>query len=333
MEGDGGTGAAGSEQQHAATDDAVADSADSAAVVPSSDISVSETVAPEGGELPVRALREDADLCEYAKTLGIDSAQDEDLLWVAQQAFNARLPGSWVEFADETGRVYYFHEASNKTTWEHPMDEVFRELLAIVRQTRIVAGASEAQRLAAIREHLQQVHARALEELKVWSGPYASDQGEYYYNDELKASAWESPVTALQDELAVRHDVLTRCLLHDPAAAAAALVGGPVPNAGVGLLEQLRLPLGLVRRESTPGEVPLTPSTSRTFYTARSACSSRSKHSVVSDRSKRSGHKKEHREHRSSRSRSDRAQEPVPAPAAPAHAPDQRQPSVFQAVD
>merc|ERR1740138_1012933 len=123
---------------------------DSAAALPVAAASAS------GGE-----VREDADLREYALTLGVDAACDEDLLWVVQEAFNAPLPGSWAEYADDTGRVYYFHDASSKTTWEHPMDEVFRELIAFIKQTRTeLAGAPEAHRLAKVREHLEQAHAR-----------------------------------------------------------------------------------------------------------------------------------------------------------------------------
>eukprot|EP00928_Gymnodinium_smaydae_P080344 TRINITY_DN6405_c0_g1_i1.p1 TRINITY_DN6405_c0_g1~~TRINITY_DN6405_c0_g1_i1.p1 ORF type:complete len:363 (+),score=57.39 TRINITY_DN6405_c0_g1_i1:235-1323(+) len=290
-------------------------------------------------------LAEDADLCEYARTLGLDPEIDMDLLWVAQEAFAAPLPGGWAEYADETGRVYYFHETSSKTTWEHPMDEVFRDLLALVKNTR-AEPLGQAQRTAVVREHLQRAQRRALQELKVWSGPYASEQGDYYYNEELKASTWESPITEWQNELTLRHDVLTRCLLGESGGslgASEAHGSGPVGlsgGAGAGsaysgdLLETLRLPLGLVRRESLGGEVPGTPSTSRTFYTARSAASSRSKHSVKSDkgRHKKERRAREHKSEESSRTRSSRHREDA-VPSLPLQPPPAAHCGVFQAVD
>eukprot|EP00929_Paragymnodinium_shiwhaense_P121678 TRINITY_DN9400_c0_g1_i5.p1 TRINITY_DN9400_c0_g1~~TRINITY_DN9400_c0_g1_i5.p1 ORF type:complete len:306 (+),score=55.54 TRINITY_DN9400_c0_g1_i5:96-1013(+) len=258
-----------------------------------------------------------ADLYEYARTLGVEPADNDDLLWVVEEAFNAPLPSSWAEFADESGRVYYFHDATSKTTWEHPMDEVFRELIGLVKRIRSdPTSASETQRLAIVRNHLQQVHQIALRELQVWSGPYASEQGDYYYNDELKASAWECPVIEWQSELTTRHTVLTRCLLSEvefPAEPGSqdALGGSSGHSGRQDLMDSLKLPLGLVRRESHRGEVPDTPSTSRTFYTARSACSSRSRHSAKSDRAKRK-EKKERKER-------DRLAEDAPAPPAPHH--------------
>merc|ERR1712232_1309827 len=92
------------------------------------------------------------------------------------------------------------------------MDEVFRDMISMIKQTR-AEPIPEAQRVAIVRGHLQEVHRRALQELQVWRGPFPSDEGAYYYNEELKASAWESPVTEWQNELTLRHEILTRTLL------------------------------------------------------------------------------------------------------------------------
>jgi centrosomal protein CEP164 len=287
------------------------------------------------GEEEVNVL-EDTDFFEYALTLGVDPAVDEDLMWIVREAFGSPLPSSWTEFVDEAGRVYYFHMASGKTSWDHPMDEVFRELISMIKQLRAEPMA-EADRVAIVRRHLQEVQRRALQELQVWSGPFPSDEGAYYYNEELKASTWESPITEWQNELTLRHEILTRSVLsRDAGAAGAQLAASPIGSGAAGddrhdLFDSLRLPLDLVRRESLGGDVPQTPSTSRTFYTARSAASSRSKHSVKSDRSRHREHRehkkdrkkeKERSEARSSYSRMDEALEPSPSP-----------PSVFQAVD
>lgn len=316
--------------------------ADGAAPVPSSGRSDAQ-IPPAG--LAEAESPDVADLHEYSMSLGVDADQDEDLLWVVQEAFDAPLRGSWAEYTNAEGRVYYFHEASSKSTWEHPMDGVYRELLGVVRKVRAEAPIEqEKKRVALIREHLQEVHRRAKGELQVWSGPYASEEGDYYYNEGLKASTWECPVAGWERELALRHAVLSRCLLPGragPAGGAAGAGRGGGTAAGSSspaggavslaehpeLLQALKLPLalGLARRESHSGDAP-EPSTTRSFYTARSVASttrsSRSKRGIRAPRDR--GEERSSRASRPARERkSSEEQAEAPAPA----------PRVFHTVD
>jgi len=226
-----------------------------------------------------------ADLHEYGLSLGVDLdvEGEEDMLWVVQEAFNAPLPSSWTEYMDDSGRAYYVKEGSSQSTWEHPMDEVYRQLLLLIKEVRTQSPVpSESERTEVVRDHLKQVHQRAKSELAGWSGPYSSEQGDYYYNEVLKVSTWECPVTAWETELATRHAVLSKYLLPEQAArgSLSSSEGGPgVDGAGrpqVDLLQALRLQLGNLQRDGlTPEDAPL-PSASRSFHTARSGCSSRS---------------------------------------------------------
>jgi hypothetical protein len=222
----------------------------------------------------------EADLREYSQTLGIDFDSEVELHWVVQEAFNAPLPASWTEHTDAEDRVYFFHEATNQSTWEHPMDNVYRELLGCIHDvTSRAHPLAEEERLSFIQDHLRQVHQRALEKLEGWSGPYTSDAGEYYYNEALKVSTWESPLMEWEQELTIRHSVLCRCLLPDYATMSSsdgnAVHGGASVGGPDDLLRSLQLPLGLIRREDNGEEKPATPS-ARSFHTARSACSTRS---------------------------------------------------------
>lgn len=223
---------------------------------------------------------EEADLREYGQSLGVDLQRHEDLSTLVREAFHAPLPRGWTEHNDDEGRVYFFQETHNQSTWEHPMDAVYRELVGLVVQLREgEPEAPEVRKAEFIHNHLREVHQRALRSLEAWSGPYTSSEGEYYYNEALKVSTWECPVNEWEQELASRHSILCRCLL--PAGLVVA-ADGSVVAAGAGtasstsspdFLQSLRLPLGLVRREG--GDVPETPST-RSFHTARSAVSPRS---------------------------------------------------------
>lgn len=253
-----------------------------------------------------------ADFGEYCSSLGLDldCEEDEAISWLAQEAFDASLPPNWAEYTNEEGRVYYCKHKSRVSTWEHPMDCVYRELVALVKQIRAaLPRGPEAQRVASIRAHLQEVQQRAKQDLQVWSGPYAAEQGqEYYFNEQLNVSTWEPPMLEWETQLRIRLSVLCRCLLTRPVHGSAEPAGGAAPmgmDAPMGvddLADALRLPLGLLRRETGTGDVPGTPPASQ-FHTARSAASSRSG---------RSGRTKSERSHEHRRSKGDSQVPPPP---------------------
>jgi len=287
-----------------------------------SDWGQSDTGGTDAAGCPSTVLAEQiVDLQEYGLSLGvdIDAEEDEDLSWAVQEAFNAPLPGSWTEYMDSAGRAYYIKEGSSQSTWEHPMDCIYRELFELVRRVRAgeLPNATEVQREEIVREHLKCLYQRAKTELRGWSGPYSSDQGEYYYNTDTASSSWASPVAEWEQEFAIRHAVLYRCLLPEQFARRAAAGGSSPGGAGgaddVGgggreLLQAFRLQLADLRRELPGGDVPQTPSTTRTFHTAKSVCSSRSggrshhrsdgkdrkNRKEHKDRKERRGHDREH---------------------------------------
>lgn len=254
----------------------------------------SPVTAPVPASLP--ALREEqegldtghhdeADIQQYGQTLGVDMEQHGDLLWAVQEAFNAPLPCSWTEHTDDEGRVYFYNESSTQSTWEHPMDIVYRELLSIVQRAREAdMAASEEACAAVVQSHLRDVHQRAIQGLEDWSGPYASEGGEYYYNHRLKTSTWECPLSEWEEELRTRHSLLCRCLLGTGRLVSAdgSVIGtarSDDSSSGPDLLAALRLPLNLLVRDTSGEQQPETPSTSRSFHTARSMHSSRSQRS------------------------------------------------------
>mmetsp|Transcript_6578 Transcript_6578/g.16436 ORF Transcript_6578/g.16436 Transcript_6578/m.16436 type:complete len:299 (+) Transcript_6578:82-978(+) len=246
----------------------------------------SDAVGQDSGAPVAPALIEQyGDLHEYGLSLGVDldHENEEDLAWAVREAFNAPLPSSWTEYMDDTGRAYYIKDGSSESTWEHPMDAVYRELLDLIKSIRqMTPPASEAQREEVVKQHLRQVHQRAKEDLAGWSGPYNSEQGEYYYSDILKMSSWDCPTVEWERELAVRHAVLVRYLLPEQATGDPTSPGGSgdpgVSGGGHHMLQALRLQLGNLQRPefrvSADGSVP-EPSTSRSYHTARSQGSSR----------------------------------------------------------
>mmetsp|Transcript_44083 Transcript_44083/g.104315 ORF Transcript_44083/g.104315 Transcript_44083/m.104315 type:complete len:293 (-) Transcript_44083:71-949(-) len=246
-----------------------------------------------GAHIPAAVVAEEVvDLHEYGLSLSvdIDHEDEEDLMWVVQEAFHAPLPSSWTEYMDQSGRAYYVKEGSSSSTWEHPMDSVYRELLELIKKVRAgeIPNATEVQRENVIDEHLKDTVRRAKRELQGWSGPYPSDMGDYFHNEGTGFSTWVSPVADWEQELKIRHAVLFRCLLPERAVrvgiipAGGATAGAPGSDIvaesckGRELLQTLRLQLADLPRVRHDGDVPQTPSSARSFQTAKSVASSRS---------------------------------------------------------
>ncbi|CAM9341411.1 unnamed protein product [Ectocarpus fasciculatus] len=66
----------------------------------------------------------------HAKYLGIDPESDGAYMWIAEEALNADVPEGWVTGEGEgeyEGLVYYYNEATGESTWDHPLDEYYRD--------------------------------------------------------------------------------------------------------------------------------------------------------------------------------------------------------------
>lgn len=216
------------------------------------------------------------DLCEYGLILGAD-LKEPDMAWVVHEAFEAPLPQSWTEHEDSEGRLYFYNQITEESTWAHPMDGVYRELIVLIQSFRAEhPAAAPAPRLRVVKEHLEKAHRRAIESLEGWSGPYESETGPYFYNQGIGVSTWVNPVEEWEYELAVQQSVLHRCLLPDFAEQSSADVGaGHGEQESLDPLMRLHMPLELAQPRDDDSHV--SPMSSRSFYSARE--SSRSGHS------------------------------------------------------
>uniref|UniRef100_A0A9J8AVY6 Centrosomal protein of 164 kDa n=1 Tax=Cyprinus carpio carpio TaxID=630221 RepID=A0A9J8AVY6_CYPCA len=71
---------------------------------------------------------------EYAVEIGIDPEREPELLWLAIEGMVAPLPAEWKPCQDVTGEVYYFNFSTGQSTWDHPCDEHYRQLVEQERQ-------------------------------------------------------------------------------------------------------------------------------------------------------------------------------------------------------
>lgn len=280
----------------------------------SSDSDGDEAPTPRGGgaagSLAEADAAVDADVREFAKTLGVDMDLDDDLQWVVREAFSSALPPNWTEHSDDEGRIYFHNQVTNESSWAHPMDSTFREVIGVVKAIQ-AHRLTEAEVAKAVQEHLNVVHMRVLRLLEDWSGPYPSSESghSYYYNKTLEVSTWDDPVFECQRELELRQRVLRGCLHLGGAApgdapgvvekasssvalADAAGVGANprLPAFGIEDMPQLQLGLSLASAEGRRHSAPKSPSSgrlsTRSFQSARSMCSARMSRSPTPTRAR-----------------------------------------------
>eukprot|EP00927_Polykrikos_kofoidii_P020737 TRINITY_DN19878_c0_g1_i3.p1 TRINITY_DN19878_c0_g1~~TRINITY_DN19878_c0_g1_i3.p1 ORF type:complete len:708 (+),score=110.66 TRINITY_DN19878_c0_g1_i3:148-2271(+) len=254
------------------------------------DYAAAEAVWEAAGELTLE---------EYGESLGLDPDADADLMWMARVAAETPVPSSWAQHVDDEGRCFYHNELTQESSWLNPVDELFGDMIRLVRSLRAEQPPpSRARRRASLEEHLVTAHRQALAGLEDWSGPYYEDDVEqvpYYYNKVLDVSSWEDPTEALDGNLTVRQRVLHRCLLlewpedqvsspsHTPSLArrqgalspapSLARHRGQYPAAGVSSAEmERRRPPCLDLPSLSCGSVPADSiaSTPRSFHSARS---------------------------------------------------------------
>eukprot|EP01050_Picozoa_sp_SAG11_P001676 SAG11_NODE_75_length_18024_cov_5.885356_23_plen_351_part_00 len=91
-------------------------------------LSIAASIAAEKGI----ALR---DLVDFAKFLKVDVAKEPHLLTIVAEAHDAPLPEDWFEVNDPaTGNVYYSNRKTLATTWDHPLDRYYKNLLFVERR-------------------------------------------------------------------------------------------------------------------------------------------------------------------------------------------------------
>ncbi|CAG6006589.1 unnamed protein product [Menidia menidia] len=79
---------------------------------------------------------------EYAREIGIDPDNEPELLWLAKEGIVAPLPPEWKPCQDVTGDIYYFNFSSGQSTWDHPCDEHYRNLVSEERKRAQLTGTA-----------------------------------------------------------------------------------------------------------------------------------------------------------------------------------------------
>eukprot|EP00741_Cyanophora_paradoxa_P015142 tig00020848_g14613.t1 len=112
------------------------------------------------------AAPSEEEILEHARFLGIDPAEEAELLWIARDALTAPVPDGWIELEDKDGFVYYYHAESDESTRAHPLLAHFAGLAQ-----KALEGLPDAKRQRAFaRRLLESSPAEALAALREQAG-------------------------------------------------------------------------------------------------------------------------------------------------------------------
>ncbi|XP_074112640.1 centrosomal protein 164 isoform X3 [Cotesia typhae] len=77
------------------------------------------------------------EIIDYAKRIGINPTMEPHLLDLAREGLMAPLPKGWTPCFHEIFESWYYYEASSgTTTWEHPLDGKYKELVKAARASQ-----------------------------------------------------------------------------------------------------------------------------------------------------------------------------------------------------
>eukprot|EP00930_Biecheleria_cincta_P056065 TRINITY_DN4224_c2_g4_i1.p1 TRINITY_DN4224_c2_g4~~TRINITY_DN4224_c2_g4_i1.p1 ORF type:complete len:1123 (-),score=268.71 TRINITY_DN4224_c2_g4_i1:286-3654(-) len=145
----------------------------------------------------VQPVKREADVLEmlsYAHSLGIDHVRESEMMWIAEEAYNAPLPPGWTEHQDEDGRTYFYNTELRQSVWQHPMDDVFMDIANYWRRVMEEGHFWKVDNELAEREDM----IRAA--LADWIELYDSSGGKFYFNKATEESCFDDPRhTAYQD--------------------------------------------------------------------------------------------------------------------------------------
>ncbi|KAK6633908.1 hypothetical protein RUM44_004515 [Polyplax serrata] len=105
----------------------------------------------------------DEEICDYALRIGIDVENEPHLLYLARDGLMQALPSGWKPCYDKDKKeIYYFNFKTKKAQWEHPLDEVFRNLVTKARTEGVLSEQIDDDSRTSIKEDLKSYEEASL---------------------------------------------------------------------------------------------------------------------------------------------------------------------------
>jgi len=133
----------------------------------------------------------------YVESLGLAKLPGEEHIvrFLADSITASPLPAPWAAHRDEEGKVFYGNASTGETTWQHPLEDVIRELAGVCRVCVSLSRSMRERSIADLRETWE---AQAKQEFALWYSAKDQTSGkEYYCNSQTKQTMWEHPAEVL----------------------------------------------------------------------------------------------------------------------------------------
>lgn len=150
------------------------------------------------------------EMYSFVQSMGIDPVKESEMVWIAEEALDVQLPDGWAEHVDDRGRPYFFNEYTAESSWQHPMDDVFHDL---VEYFRIV---QEAGGFWLVEDRLAEEEERIRTDLADWQELFDEHGNKFYYNRQTEDSRVDDPRAATYHRLYTRIKLVQKMREHLP---------------------------------------------------------------------------------------------------------------------
>lgn len=80
------------------------------------------------------------EIANYAERLGMDKEEDKDIMHLAREGLKAPLPPGWRPCQNSEGEIFYFDYETGQSSWDHPADEHYQNLVQEKKREKQVKG-------------------------------------------------------------------------------------------------------------------------------------------------------------------------------------------------
>jgi len=181
---------------------------------------------------PVKRKANVLEMLSYVHSLGIDHIREADMVWIAEEAYNASLPPGWTEHEDENGRTYFYNTNRRESLWKHPLDQEFVEIANYWRRAIKAGGFWD------IDEELAEMEEKIRASLADWMELYDDMGHKFFFNRKTEESLFDDPRHTTYHSLYTRIRFVNMMKEKLPLLALAPRATDPIVNASELLRQQ-----------------------------------------------------------------------------------------------
>jgi len=144
------------------------------------------------------------EMFSFIQSMCIDPIKESEMIWIAEEALHVQLPPGWTEHVDDRGRPYFHNTNTNASSWHHPMDDVFKDLVEYYRQVQEEGG------FWMVEDQLSEHEENIRRELSEWQELFDERNRKFYYNRQTEESRFDDPRHAVYHCLYARIKLVSK---------------------------------------------------------------------------------------------------------------------------